>query len=295
MAWNRYVSCVTTPITRPERRQLDPPDVDAVDLDGARVDVVQPRDQVGRGRLARSGRPHERDELTGRGLEVDVLELELRDDLDRRHGQRPVPVAVHGIDDGRQAAGIDRRGRQRGLELPASATASPSWSCPRATASIARADGTASVGYWKDDVVEADPTADRGRVEGHRVGRVDDLGIHLEVLEDPVEERQGPLDLDLDVQQLAEREEQAALERGEGHDVADRRGRRVALDRQPAGQPVHERRRDAEDRADDHEEPAPDHRLADLERGQLRVASRRNRRFDASCCPNVFDSRMPRR
>ena len=31
-----------------------------------------------------------------------------------------------------------------------------------------------------------------------------------------------------------------------------------------AGQPVHERRHDAEDRPDDHEEPAADHRLADL-------------------------------
>ena len=42
-------------------------------------------------------------------------------------------------------------------------------------------------------------------------------------------------------------------------------------DRQVAGQPVHERRRDREDRADDHEEPAADHRLADLEAGQPRV------------------------
>ena len=45
--------------------------------------------------------------------------------------------------------------------------------------------------------------------------------LHLQVLEDPVEQREGALDLDLDVQQLAEREEEAALERGEGHDGAD--------------------------------------------------------------------------
>ena len=44
--------------------------------------------------------------------------------------------------------------------------------------------------------------------------------------------------------------------------------------RQRAGEPVHERRRDLEDRADDHEEPAPDHRLADLERGEPRVERR---------------------
>ena len=109
------------------------------------------------------------------------------------------------------------------------------------------------------------PGPDRRRVEGDRVGRVHDPGVQLEVLEDPVEQRERALDLDLDVEQLAEREEEPALERRERDDVADRRRRRVAVDRQVAGQPVHERRRDAEDRADDHEEPAPDHRLADLE------------------------------
>ena len=136
------------------------------------------------------------------------------------------------------------------------------------------------------------PPAHVGRLERHRVGRVDDLGLHLEVLEDPVEQGERALDLDLDVEQLAEREEQPALERGERDDVADGRRRRVALDREIAGQPVHERRRDAEDRADDHEEPAADHRLADLERGQLRVE--RPEAVDrASCWPNVLASRIP--
>jgi hypothetical protein len=96
-------------------------------------------------------------------------------------------------------------------------------------------------------------------------------GRQVQVLEDPVEQRERALDLDLHVEQLAEWEEEPALERGEGDDVADRGGGGVALDGQPAGEPVHERRVIAEDRPDDHEEPAPDHRLAQLEPGEPRV------------------------
>ncbi len=79
------------------------------------------------------------------------------------------------------------------------------------------------------------------------------------------------MDLDLDVEQLTEREEEPALERREGDDVADRRCGRIVVDRQIAGEPVHERRGDREDRPDDHEEPATDHRLADLEHRQLPI------------------------
>ena len=57
--------------------------------------------------------------------------------------------------------------------------------------------------------MEPHAAADLGRIECDRIGGIDDLGIHLEVLEDPIEERERPLDVDLDVQQLAEREEQA--------------------------------------------------------------------------------------
>ena len=61
-----------------QRRELDPADVDVVDLDRARIDVVQPRHEVGRGRLARPRRADERDELTRVGDEVDVVEAEGR-------------------------------------------------------------------------------------------------------------------------------------------------------------------------------------------------------------------------
>ncbi len=88
--------------------------------------------------------------------------------------------------------------------------------------------------------------------------------LHLEVLEDAVEEGQRALDLDLHVEQLAEREEEARLERGEGHDRADA-DVRVAADDQRAGQQVDEGRHDAEEGADQREEPAADHLAAHLE------------------------------
>ena len=248
-----------------ERRERDPPDVDAVDLDRAGVDVVQPRDQVRRRRLAAAGRTDQGDELAGLGLEVDALEPERRHELDGRHGRQVERVGLLGRLDER----LDRRLIDGGRGDRAARRRPRSGAAPRRPWRRAPAgrDGLGRVA--EGDVAEADPAADRGRVEGHRVGRVDDLGIHLEVLEDPVEQGQRALDLDLDVEQLAEREEQPGLERREGDDVADRRGVRVALAAIVAGQPVHERRRDAEDRADDHEEPAADHRLADLERGQV--------------------------
>ena len=45
-----------------------------VDLDGARCDVVEARDQVADGRLARAARPDERRELARRDLELDPVQ-----------------------------------------------------------------------------------------------------------------------------------------------------------------------------------------------------------------------------
>ena len=81
----------------------------------------------------------------------------------------------------------------------------------------------------------------------------------IKVFEDAVEEGEGALDLDLDIEQLPEREEEPALQRREGDDIAD--GHRAAADDFPPGDQVDERGRDREKRADDHEEPAPDHLL----------------------------------
>src|SRR3989304_71264 len=84
--------------------------------------------------------------------------------------------------------------------------------------------------------------ANGGRVERDGIRRVDDPGVHLEVLEDPVEQGKGALDLDLDVEELAEREEQPRLGGREGDNVTDRRCARAPADGQPAGRPVGDRR-----------------------------------------------------
>ena len=59
------------------------------------------------------------------------------------------------------------------------------------------------------DVLEPDATTHHARRQVDGVGRIGDLVGHLEVLEDAVEQGQRALDLDLDVEQLAEREEEA--------------------------------------------------------------------------------------
>lgn len=60
------------------------------------------------------------------------------------------------------------------------------------------------------DVAETDPSTRRGRIEPDRVRRGGDLGLHVQVLEDAVEQRQGALQLDLEIEQLAEWEEESA-------------------------------------------------------------------------------------
>jgi hypothetical protein len=216
-----------------EARQRHRFDVAAIDLDRPGVHVVEPRDEVRRRRLAGTRRPDEGDELTRIDLEVDLLEPEGLDELDRRDVGQFRGLDARLLCD---RSGCDRRWNHRD-------------------------------GVPERDIPESDAAANGRAIERDRVGRIDDFRIHLEVLEDPVEEGERALDLDLDAEELAEGEEQPALERGERDDVADGRGRRVALDREETGQPIHECRRDRKDRADDHEEPAPDHGLADQECG----------------------------
>ena len=64
--------------------------VDAVDRHAALVDVVQPRQQVGKGRLSRAGLAHERERRPGRNLEVDVAQRP------RAVGPVPEPDALEG-------------------------------------------------------------------------------------------------------------------------------------------------------------------------------------------------------
>ena len=70
-------------------------------------------------------------------------------------------------------------------------------------------------------MVEPHAPAHDARRQVDRIGRIGDLVLHLEVLEDAVEQGQRSLDLDLHVQELPEREEEARLEGREGHDRAD--------------------------------------------------------------------------
>jgi hypothetical protein len=159
-----------------QRHQAELPDVQAIDLHRARLHVVQPRDEVRRGRLAGARRAHQGDQLPRRRLEIDVAQAE-RQRLGRG-GRRTVPAIAPG---------------RRSDEL----------------VTITR-DHLPRRGRWVGEghVAEADAAGDRrgGKVDGVR--RIHDHGIQLQVLEDPVEQRQGALDLHLHVQQLAEREEQ---------------------------------------------------------------------------------------
>jgi hypothetical protein len=82
--------------------------------------------------------------------------------------------------------------------------------------------------------------------------------LEVEVLEDPLEERQRGLHLDRRRQQPADREEQTRLQRGERDDRAGRKVRR-------AGDQVDERRRDGEEGRDEREERASDHLLPHLQ------------------------------
>ena len=110
-----------------------------------------------------------------------------------------------------------------------------------------------------------------GHGEIASVGGIADLGVKVQVLKDPVEERQRACDLHLEVEQLAHREEQPALQRGERHDVARGGCRGIATARQAARKPVDKRGRNGEHGPGDHEEPSPNHRLTDLQPRKLQV------------------------
>src|SRR3954453_18670530 len=99
--------------------------------------------------------------------------------------------------------------------------------------------------------------------EGGGVWSVGDLHRQIEIFEDAVEERERPLNLDLDVEELAEREEEAALQCGKGDDVANAHAA-IPVDDLPPRIPINHRWRDREKRSNDHEEPAADHLLPDL-------------------------------
>ena len=93
----------------------------------------------------------------------------------------------------------------------------------------------------------------------------------VEVVEDPVEERERRLHVEADAEQRADREEQPRLQRRERDER--RHGDRVRSVRErEAAEPVDRRRHDRERRLDRRHHPAAGHALADLELGeQLRL------------------------
>ena len=123
-----------------------------------------------------------------------------------------------------------------------------------------------AVGVAEADPLEADLAAHGGRVDGDRVLGVVDVDGQVQVLEDPAEQRHGGGQRDADVEQLHERAEQRALQRGEGDQRAD--GHAPGRRGQPGGQ-VDQRGDAGEDDAHRGHPPAAGQLGADLE-----VASR---------------------
>src|SRR5690606_36011747 len=106
-----------------------------------------------------------------------------------------------------------------------------------------------AVGFWlvfgRNVVLEADVVVDdlasyRGRVKRDGSGSVRDFLLQVQVFEDAVEERQGSLDIDVHVQKLAERHEEPALQRGEGHDATNGHAG-ITTGNRAAGHPVDQR------------------------------------------------------
>ena len=266
------------PIVLAEGRQGDPPDVDAVDLDGAPVDVVEAGDEVGRGGLARPRRADEGDELPGLGLEVDVLEGERGGcPRERGRGRRQLPVGGRTRRDGSRLdqAGLDRllgdrlddgvghrfvgrgsgrvrlplrerlvrqRGRNggRGIAEPDPVAGAPGRARPpgsRVTASGASTISGSRSRYSKIRSKSASaPWISTWTLSSWPSGKKSRLWSVVKATMSPTVGADGS-----------------------------------PLMASTAGQPVHEGRGDAEDRADDHEEPAADHRLAELEPGEAPV------------------------
>ena len=102
-------------------------------------------------------------------------------------------------------------------------------------------------------------------VEDDRRRALVDVHRQVQVLEDPVEQRQRGLHVDLHVQQRHDRAEQARLERREGHHGPDRDRR---ADPRLAGEPVDRGRHQREADPDRGHHPPAGHPLAHLEVGQ---------------------------
>ena len=126
-------------------------------------------------------------------------------------------------------------------------------------------------------VVEADLPPQGVPRQRHRALRVRDLVRHVQVLEDPLEQRERRVDLDGDLQHRADGEEEPALQGGERDQGP--RGEAGPQERGPAAvehvarHQVHERRHGREEDLHDGAEASADHLLADQRAGEPLVLS----------------------
>ena len=194
-------------------------------------DVVQPRDQVGRGGLARPGRADERDELARLGLEVDLLERE-RGRASQGRGRtgprttRAVRAAGHASRSRRPRAPPRRSARRRvGHGLLGRGSARSADVAPAASVPSPARTGRASRRVAERHVAEADPAAHVAGSSATASGASTISGSMSRYSKIRSNSASDALDLHLDVEQLAEREEEPALQRGERDDRAGRRAR----------------------------------------------------------------------
>ena len=231
LAWNRYVSWVTKPMTSPRLASVDLADVDArrsrprprrrrTAAAAGRSWWSCPSPTGRRGRPAARARPRSRcpPGRTGRRGASAGCGISGAPQLDRR------------LD---RLVGDHRRRRRRSARRPSPARRA------RRPALAPSDSGTRRAGSGR-----CPRTSAGSSVDGIR--RVRDLGRQVQVLEDAVEQRQRALHLHLHVEQLAEREEEPRLWSVVKATMSPMVGaRRVAVDGQVAGQPVDQRRGDA--------------------------------------------------
>ena len=126
-------------------------------------------------------------------------------------------------------------------------------------------EGRAVFAVIEVDVVEAHVAVDV--LELDRVGLLLTLGLHVQVVEDALEDGQRRDDLHLNAGQRRCRRVEASEIADERDDRSDRD---AAVDREPRAREPHQRRADDDHRVDRGHEPAADHRETDLEIHQFR-------------------------
>jgi hypothetical protein len=144
----------------------------------------------------------------------------LRDDADeaRQRGEAEVADVDAADRDEAPVDVVEPRGEVAEGRLPGAGLADERGRRPGGTAKLTSCSVQALSVAEPDAVV--DDVARRGDLD--RVLPLGDVDGRVEVLEDPVEERERGLDVEADAEQRADREEEPRLQRGERDDRRDR-------------------------------------------------------------------------